>query len=100
MTADERKQRQEARKKRAEERAAEEKRDEALVLETVRSILRDDRATPGEKLLSICILDNMRYYHFCPSDIPILDKPQDDVLARLRERYKAELAGDQASSTT
>ena len=98
MTKEETKRRREERRLQAEQNAVVRKADEDLVLETVRGILRDDRATPVEKLFSICIMDNMRYYHLCPHDVPFLDKPKDDVLARLRERFKAELAESQTAT--
>lgn len=99
LTDEEKAARRQAKKEFEERRREEEKKDEALILATLRSILQDDRATPTEKLFAIYILDDMKYYNHVPHDAPFLkDKP--DVLARLRERYKAELAGDQASSIT
>ena len=98
LTDEEKAARRQAKKEFEARRREEEKQDEALILATLRSILQDDRATPTEKIFAICALDSIKYYHIVPDMAFLKDEP--DVLARLRERYKTELAGDQASSTT
>ena len=54
--------------------------------------MQDDRATPTEKIFAICALDSMKYYHIVPDMAFLKDKP--DVLARLREKFRAEMAVD------
>lgn len=57
--------RQEAREAKAEM----EKRDRVLVLETLRTILRDPNTTVEQRLYTIAVLDHMQYYGFVPYDV-------------------------------
>lgn len=47
-------------------RAAEEQKDKALVLDALRAVLSDPKATTGQRLYAVAVLDNMQSYHFAP----------------------------------
>ncbi len=51
------------------ERAAQERADRSLVLEAVRDVLKDEKATTAQRLFAVAVLDNMLQYYFVPYDV-------------------------------
>lgn len=82
----------EKRKKRDAEHAEAKRRDEPLVIDALRSVLTDDRATPTEKLYAVAILDDMQGYYFIPNRIKYKDTGEVDL-----SRFKRELEAIQSA---
>lgn len=74
----------EARKAAREAREAQEKADKALVLETLRAVLKDPEATTEQRLFAVTVLDKVKYYNFIPHDT----KSADDLIADFARRLE------------
>ena len=81
----------ERRKKWEAEHAEAKRKDSPLVIDALRAILADDRATPTERLYALEILDDMQDYSFIPDRL----KYQDTAAVNL-SRFKKELETVQA----
>ena len=57
------------RKEAEAERAAERRSDRLIVIDALRAVLSDSRATPTERLFALEILDYVQNYYFIPSRI-------------------------------
>lgn len=76
----------EKRRQRAAEHAEARRKDEPLVIDALRAILADDRATPTERLYALEILDDMQNYSFVPYRL----KYQDTAVVNM-SKFKREL---------
>lgn len=56
----------ELREARRAEREAQEKEDKSIVLEALRSVLKDPKATTAQRLYAVAVLDNLEHYGFVP----------------------------------
>lgn len=83
----------ELRKQAEAERAAERRSDRPVVIDALRAILSDNRATPTERLFALEILDDMQCYHFIPARIKGAGNNAD------LSRFKRELETIQSTDT-
>ena len=58
-----------ARKAWREAREAEEQQDKALVVEAMRSVLRDPEATTAQRIYAVAVLEEVQRYHFVPTSM-------------------------------
>lgn len=72
------------------QREAEEKADKALMLEVVRDALKDKTATTAQRLFALAVLNNLKYYHYVPSDTRHLLQTEDaaKIDAEIAERLE------------
>lgn len=84
----------EKRKQREAEQAEARHRDKPIVIDALRAILADDRASPTERLYALEILDDMMGYSFIPSRIKYQDTGTVDL-----SRFKKEVEAIQAAQS-
>lgn len=82
---------QEARQRQKEAREVEEKADKALVLEALRTVLKDPEATTAQRLYAVAVLDNMEYYHFAPYGVRYPGQEAEVDLTRFKEELDKRL---------
>lgn len=88
MTATERQERAEQRKRARAEAWRQELADRELMLDTLRDVLKDKTASPAQRLFAVAALDYAKSYHVIPSKLQYPDSVDDsDVTVRLRERF-------------
>lgn len=79
----------EVRKAAREAREAQEKADKALVLETLRAVLKDPNATAEQRLYAVAVLDNMQHYYLVPYGVKHPGKGSDALMADFAKRIEA-----------
>lgn len=84
MTAEERIARKNARDAARAARAAREREDHILIAEAARAVLRDDTATPGQRLTAIAILDEAEHYYITSRALRSASDALEDFSAALK----------------
>ena len=79
----------EARKAAREAREAQEKADKALVLETLRAVLKDPEATTEQRIFAVSVLDNIQHYYLVPYDVKHPGEGSDALIADFAKRMEA-----------
>lgn len=89
--AAEREARKAARKAAEAVRWEQERKDKALMLDALRDVLKDQTATPAQRLYAVACLNYSMGYHIAPYDLKFPDSKDDSDLTRLRAKFAAEL---------
>ena len=68
-----------------------EKKDKAIMLDALRTVIVDDTATPAQRLFAVAVLDYAENYHMIPYSMKYPDSKDDADFTRLRAKFAAEL---------
>ncbi len=73
----------------AAERAVQQRKDKAIVLDALRGVLQDPEATTEQRIFAVCTLDRMQYYNFVPYGVKPGKMDSDALIADFARKLEA-----------